>query len=67
MKSFSARGGMPIVQIAIIELAARRATITAADVSLALGLPKKVAIKKLDMMRMAGRLIRVKPGLYRAV
>lgn len=67
MKRFNCKGVLPILQIAIMELAKRRESIRAEDVAWDYGCSKDHASETLRNMAMAGRVRRVSKGVYATV
>jgi hypothetical protein len=64
MKPFKGNGAMPLVQLAIMEFCKRERGIQ--EIALAFGMSYKSTTHKIDQMKCAGRLQRVKRGIYRS-
>ncbi len=67
VKRFNCKDGLPIAQIAVMELAKSKREIRAEDVAQDYGCSKQYAADLLCMMALSGRVRRVSRGLYASV
>ena len=65
MKSFGGRGDLPLVQLAIMDFCKRERHIN--EIAAAFKMTYEATVSRLHIMRCAGRVMRIRPGLYRSV